>query len=256
VFFRVKRRGFLLLIVWVLMLLAGLSALNLLEGAFNSRPDSHTIVSVGWAGYIISDSFNQQQPITYISASWTVPTVNVSAGNGYSSVWIGIGGQLDKTLIQVGTEHNVINGEATYSAWYEMLPAYSVKIDNFVLSPGDQITAAITIISPETNEWNIQLNDITNGEVFNQNFFYNSTKSSGEWIVERSTVNGQISNLADFGALTFNGCHIHQGNTNGDIRDFSYSIVHMTNQQYDRLATTSSIGSDNASFTVTYQKSS
>jgi hypothetical protein len=137
-----------------------------------------------------------------------------------------------------------------------MLPAYSVKIDNFVLSPGDQITAAITIISPETNGWNIQLNDITNGEVFNQNFFYNSTQSSGEWIVERSTVNGQISNLADYGALTFNGCHIHQGNTNGDIRDFSYSIVHMTNQQYDRLATTSSIGSDNASFTVTYQKSS
>ncbi len=199
--FRVKRRGFLLLTVWVLMLLAGLSALNLLEGSFNSLPDSHTIVSVGWAGYIISDSFNQQQPITSISASWTVPTVNVSAGNGYSSAWIGIGGQLDKTLIQVGTEHNVINGETTYSAWYEMLPAYSVKIDNFVLSPGDQITAAITIISPETNEWNIQLNDITNGEVFNQNFFYNSTQSSGEWIVERSTVNGQISNLGRFWRL-------------------------------------------------------
>jgi hypothetical protein len=256
VVFRVKRRGFLLLTVWLLLLLAGLSALNLLEGAFNALPDSHTIVSVGWAGYIISNSFNQQQPITSISASWTVPAVNVSAGNGYSSAWIGIGGQLDKTLIQLGTEHNVINGEATYSAWYEMLPDYATKIDNFVLTPGDQITAAITIISPETNEWNIQLNDITNGEVFNQNLFYNSTQSSGEWIVERSTVNGQISNLADFGSSTFNRCHIHLGNTNGDIRDFSYSIVHMTNQQYDSLATTSSLGSDNASFTVTYQKSS
>lgn len=254
--FRVKRRGFLLLGVWVLLLLVGLSALSLLEGSFNALPDSHTIVSIAWAGYIVSDSFNQKQPITSISASWIIPEVNISAGSGYSSAWIGIGGQLDKTLIQVGTEHNVINGESTYGAWYEMLPAYATKIDNFALSPGDQITAAITIVNPETNEWNIQLNDVTNGEVFNQNFFYNSTQSSGEWVVERSTVNGQVSNLGDFGALTFNECHIHVGDTNGDIRDFSYSIVHMTNQQYDRLATASSLGRDNSSFTVTYQRSS
>ena len=44
-----------------------------------------------------------------------VPKVNVSAGDGYSSAWIGIGGELEKSLIQVGTEQDVVNGQDTYT---------------------------------------------------------------------------------------------------------------------------------------------
>lgn len=244
----------LLLSVWILMLLAALSALTLLEGAFNSIPDSHTIASVGWAGYIISSSFNGQKDIVSVSASWTVPTVNPDNGDGYSSAWIGIGGQEDKTLIQVGTEHNVYNGNGSYGAWYEMLPALSTRINDFNVSPGDRISAKITLIIADSDQWSIQISDLTNGNSYSQNFQYNSTRSSAEWIVERSLVNGQITTLSDFGSVTFNDCTVQIGSQSGIIQDFTYSVVQMTNQQYERLATASLLGADGASFTVKYDK--
>lgn len=236
------------------MLLAALSALTLLEGAFNSIPDSHTIASVGWAGYIVARSFNDQKDIVSVSASWTVPTVNAANGDGYSSAWIGIGGQEDKTLIQVGTEHNVYNGDVSYGAWYEMLPALSIRINDFNVSPGDRVSAKITLMIADSDQWNIQIMDLTNGNSYSQNFEYNSTRSSAEWVVERSLVNGQITTLADFGSVTFNDCTVQVGSRSGIIKDFTYSVVQMTNQQYERLATASLLGADGASFTVKYDK--
>jgi hypothetical protein len=236
------------------MLLAALSALTLLEGAFNSIPDSHTIASVGWAGYIVSRSFNEQKDIVSVSASWTIPTVNAANGDGYSSAWIGIGGQEDKTLIQVGTDHNVYNGNSSYGAWYEMLPALSTRINGFNVSPGDRVSAKIMLVNSESEEWNIQITDLTNGNSYNQNVQYHSTRSSAEWVLERSLVNGQITTLADFGSITFNDCRAQVGSQSGYIQDFTYSVVQMTNQQYDRLATTSLLGGDGASFTVKYDR--
>jgi hypothetical protein len=247
-----NRRVIVLSAVWILLLLAVLSFLSLLEATFSGLPDSHTIASVGWAGYIISSSFNQQKDITGISASWTVPAVNTSGGDGYSSAWVGIGGQGDKTLIQVGTEHNVINGQAKYNAWYEMLPAYSTAIENFTVTSGDDISASITLVNSDTNQWNIQISDATTGQIFSGDFTYNSSRSSGEWILERSTVSGQISNLASFGPVTFSDCRIALSSVTGVIANFTYSVVQMTNQQYDRLATASLLGTDGASFTVNY----
>ena len=80
--FKVKRRGIILITVWVLMLLLALSALTFLEGTLNALPDSHVIASVGWAGYVVSSSFNQKQDIVQVSGSWIVPTVNASQGMG------------------------------------------------------------------------------------------------------------------------------------------------------------------------------
>jgi hypothetical protein len=183
-----------------------------------------------------------------------VPTVDPSSRDGYSSAWIGIGGQEDKTLIQVGTEHNVYNGDGSYGVWYELLPALSTRIDNFNVSPGDTMSAKIALVNPDIEQWNIQISDLTNGESFNQNFQYNSTRSSAEWILERSLVNGQITTLADFGSVTFNNCTVQVGDRSGSINDFTYSIVQMTNQQYERLATAATLASDGASFTVKYDK--
>jgi hypothetical protein len=254
VVFRIKKRGVFLLATWVLMLLATLSALTLLEDAFHSMPCSHTIASVGWAGHIVSRSFNEQNDILCVSGAWTVPAVNVSNGDGHSSTWIGIGGQEDKTLIQVGTEHNVYNGNEYYGAWYEMLPALSIRIDNFNVSPGDQISAKITLVNDVANQWNIQIVDLTNGQSFSREFEYNSTRSSAEWIVERSLVNGQITNLADFGSVSFTDCTVQVGDRTGKIDDFTYSVVQMTNQQYERLATAYTLAADGESFTVKYDK--
>jgi hypothetical protein len=237
------------------MLLLALSALTFLEGTLNALPDSHVIASVGWAGYVVSSSFNQKQDIVQVSGSWIVPTINASSGNGYSSTWVGIGGQEDKTLIQVGTDQDAASGRGNYHAWYEMLPDFAIKIDNFELNPGDHISATITLIDSANNQWNIFLTDTTNGHIFNQDFVYNSSRSSGEWIMERPNLGGEVTALANFGSVTFSDCIITVGSQKGAIGNFSYSVVQMTNQQYGRLASSSALSSDLAGFTVTYQNS-
>ena len=98
-----------------------------------------------WAGYIIAKNSNPNFQIIGINASWIVPQVNITAGDGYSSAWIGIGGQLDKTLIQIGTEHDTVNGHETYFAWYELLPSFAVQVTRINVSPGDTMIASINL---------------------------------------------------------------------------------------------------------------
>jgi hypothetical protein len=89
---------------------------------FTSSPNQ-SLISLDWAGYsVASDLINPQPEVTSINASWTVPVINVSIGDSFCATWIGVGGQFDDTLIQVGTEQDSIDGQATYSAWYELLP--------------------------------------------------------------------------------------------------------------------------------------
>ncbi len=209
--------------------------------------------SLDWAGYtIIESASNPQQEITAISASWTVPAVAVSASDTFSAAWIGIGGFVDKTLIQAGSEQDSINGQAAYSVWYEMLPADSVTIDAITVSPGDVVSASIRLLNSGTNEWSIQILDVTNGQRFSQNFFYNSTRLSAEWIVERPTVNNRLSGLADFGSITFTGMSVAVNQSDGAISKFPYSQVVMNNQQSVQLASVSPISANGSSFTVKY----
>jgi hypothetical protein len=233
-----------------------LSFLSTLEAIFNSNPEGRTIESLSWTGYIVSQSFNSKHGVTSVEASWTVAQVNASAGEGFSSTWIGIGGQTDKTLIQVGTEQDSTNGQENCFAWYELLPSYSVPINGLTLSPGDRIDASINLVDSNINVWNIQLKDTTKGQNFNLNVNYNSTLSSGEWIVERPVINGQIRTLCDFGALSFSNCHITAKNTQGSIDNFTYTKIEMTNQLNTPLATVSGLSTKGTSFTAIYIASS
>ncbi|MCL5949423.1 MAG: G1 family endopeptidase [Candidatus Bathyarchaeota archaeon] len=226
--------------------------MSAIVGIFDNNPEGRTIVSLSWAGYIISQSFNSQREVTAIEASWIIPQVNASAGDGHSSAWIGIGGQTDKTLIQVGTEHDVIGGQEIYVAWYEMLPNLSVTINGLKISPGDTIAASLTLVDSNANMWNIKLSDNTNGQTFSLDVNYKSSLSSGEWIMERPTVNKQISTLSDFGQVSFSSCYVNLNGIFGRIDNFTFSKIQMINQLTAPLASVSTLGEDGSSFTVSY----
>jgi len=194
--------------------------------------------------------------VNAVNASWIVPNVVVSGADAYSAAWIGIGGQSEKTLIQVGTEHDSIRGQAAYSAWYEMLPNNSITIRDMAISPGDFMTASIAKVNSATNDWRIQIADTTTGQIFNQVFAYNSSQLSAEWIVERPTVNNRLETLADFGSVTFTDAHVQLGSTTGTISTFAYYAVTMNDLQNAQLAAPSPLTSDGSSFTVTFQRSS
>ena len=239
------------MVIWIILLLTVLSVFSVLVAKFNSNPAGRTITSLIWAGYIVSQD-KSRLGVTAVEGSWTVPQVNASAGDGYSSAWIGIGGKNDKTLIQVGTEQDLVGGQETYHAWYELLPNLSVTINELTIAPGDTIFGSLSLTDSTANMWNIQLSDATSGQEFNLNVNYNSSLSSGEWIVERPTINKQISTLCDFGNISFSNSQITLNNVKGTIGNFSYTKIQMANQLTTQLASVSPLSPDGSSFTVSY----
>jgi hypothetical protein len=180
----------------------------------------------------------------------------------FSAVWIGIGGQFsnDSTLIQCGTEQDSIGGQGQYYAWYELLPSPSVTISNITVSPGDQIQASIQLVNATYNQWTISINDTTADESFQNTFNYTSSQLSAEWIVERPYVNHVISQLADFGSVTFSNCSASVGSVTGGISSFPWEALDMYSSTTPRspsvqLADVSDLTSDGTGFTVTYTES-
>lgn len=240
------------MLVWILLLVLSLSLLSFLLTVFTSNSQGESISSQSWSGYLVSKVTASNVEVTAINASWVVPSVNVAQNNSFSSVWIGIGGQLDSTLIQAGTEQDVYNGQATYYAWYELLPNYAVRIDTISLSPGDPVVVTISLVNSATNQWSIQVLDAATGQNFGITVAYNSTRSSGEWIIERPTTGDVISNLADFGNVSFSGCAITVGQSCGTISNFPFSKIEMTTDLNSQLTDVSRLTDNGTSFFVSY----
>lgn len=240
----------LLFFVWIVLLIGLLIvALDFFPFLFTSSGTQLT--STDWSGYVVYTDFASPQPLVYaINGSWNVPNITITATDSYSAAWIGIGGQFDDTLIQLGTEHDSVGGLAQYSAWYELLPADSITI-NMSISAGDTMIASIRLLNLNTNLWSINMLDITNGQHFEMILTYGSTLLSGEWIVERPTVGNVIGPLAEIGPVTFTNTTATLDASTGRIVDFSYSHVLMVNRQNTRLVDVSSLSSDGQSFTVT-----
>ncbi len=245
----------MLCIVLIAGVFAGFYFLNELLIRF----DSATITELAparvshWSGYIINlDVENKTEGVGSISASWVVPQIAYSTNDTYSSVWVGVGGYGEKTLIQAGTEHQVENGKIEYFAWYELLPATIVRVPTLGIEPGDTVTTSISLVDQARNSWVISIVDETEGRSFQKTVTYNSSMKSAEWIVERPTVNNQISTLADFGTITLTDCKTSINGVSGSIKNFTYTPAVMVDSNDTDLVSVSKLGSDGSSFTVTY----
>jgi hypothetical protein len=207
-----------------------------------------------WGGYVVASDLNFPQPsVTGVNGSWTVPRVNSPPRSSFSAVWIGIGGDFsDTSLIQVGTEQNILGERAEYSAWYEMLPSDSVTIDSLTVSSGDEIIASIYLVNSSADLWRIQIHNANNNESFQIDVVYSSSMLSAEWILEDPYVNNHPATLANFSSATFGNCFATLGGKAGSIN----SYPHIQYTMYDRLnrqqISVSSISSEGTSFTVSY----
>jgi hypothetical protein len=201
---------------------SGLSAHGQLIAPVNANQSSN------WFGYNLGTVEQGGTLFTSISGNWTVPTAREHTKNEdeYSSDWIGIGGGCvdagctvgDETLIQTGTESDVAaSGQASYSAWWEIIPAPSVAI-SMTVAPGDRMHADITEVVPDSNVWMITLTDVTRNETFTQTVPYSSTHATAEWIEETPLVldasgSGLAAlprlNKAPFTNTTVNGASTH-----------------------------------------------
>jgi hypothetical protein len=219
-----------------------------------SQPDVPTSLRVSqWSGYIVASDIQNPSPvINSINASWTVPEVKPSENNTFAGVWVGIGGYGEESLIQTGTEQEYINGRPVYYAWYELLPAYIVRVPNLRIRPGDTIKASISLVNENANTWSIKISDVTLSQNFKKDVTYNSSRLTAEWIVERPNVNGNTSTLANFGNATFTECKATVDNISGTIGNFSYAQLVMHDDKDNPLVSVSPLSDDRSGFTVNY----
>ncbi len=183
-----------------------------------------TNVSSNWSGYAVPGS-----SVSYVAGSWVVPTVSPKT-NGYSAVWVGIDGYNSSTVEQIGTGEDVVNGQVSYYAWYEMYPAGSVTItpainagNSFTVNPGDKITASVAYVG---GSFVLTIKDTTESETFTKTLTATgAAMSSAEWVVEAPSSNYGILPLANFGTVTFTNAYATIGGTTGPIDNWqSYSI--------------------------------
>ncbi len=241
--------------IWLIMLLVSLVLIaTFLTRFFSVRSGGQHLLSQDWSGYSVASDFVNPKPVVVgVSGSWAVPRVIVSLDDRFSAVWIGIGGEFDEgTLIQTGTEEDSLNLTESYSVWYELLPNDSVTISTMNVSSGDNISASINLVDSATNTWTIKINDVSTGQSYNENFVYDCSKLSAEWIVERPTVDQTIATLADIGSVTFTDATATFNNTTGRISDFPSAQIVMVDRLNNELTSVSSLNSDGSGFTVAY----
>jgi hypothetical protein len=177
-----------------------------------------TVTTSSWSGYAVTAA----APYTSASATWQVPNVSYDGGNtpyGYEYVfnWVGIGGDGDATLIQLGTESVVSTaGVTSFYAWYELYPAVSEPA-GLTVKPGDIVTASLqctALCSPsQTQTWQLTLSDETTGAAWTQSFQYQSSMRSAEWITEPPYYNGYLP-LADYDQATYDPVEANGANPN------------------------------------------
>ncbi len=185
---------------------------------------ANTNQSTNWFGYNQGTLEQGDKLFNSISGQWTVPaaTQHTAGQAEASSDWIGIGGGCvdagctvtDSTLIQTGTEQDVsATGQASYSAWWELVPVPSLTISSLTVSPGDRMSASIAEVVADLDLWKITITDLTKHETYTTTVPYTSTHLSAEWIEETPLELGTSPGLAslpnlsnpDFDLATVNG---------------------------------------------------
>jgi hypothetical protein len=220
----------------------------------NANP-SISANSQQWSGYVVRSSvLAPQAEVTSVSGSWVVPSIQATVNDTYAGTWIGIGGFGENTLIQTGTLQQSTNGRVQYYAWYELIPALSIRIPRFPVSPGDTISASINLVAGTENSWVIEVEDVTQGNTFSKTVEYNSSRLSAEWIVERPNVNNQVSTLSDFGNITFLGCSATIGTRTSAISDFPRYKLDMYTSSNVQLTSVSALTPGGSGFTISYQR--
>lgn len=205
--------------------------------ALTAGPAWSAAVSANWAGYVALHPTGVGSDFSSISGTWQQPRATCSTGRQtYSAVWVGLGGYSTgaRTLEQVGTDTDCSrSGTATYTAWYELLPAGPVKL-TMKVHPGDDLSASTTV---KGHNVTLRIRDLTTGARFTTTKRAASIdRSSAEWIVEAPSIclssdSCEPLALTDFGEVLFSTATATAGGHTGTIVDPAWSSATLELQQ-------------------------
>jgi hypothetical protein len=160
-----------------------------------------TVSTPNWAGYAAGGT---KGSFSSVAASWSQPSVTCGAGeNSHASFWVGLDGYTSRTVEQVGTDSDCVNGQPTYFAWYELFPKLPVRL-GVPIGGATLISASVVAVN---GIFQLTLNDKTVTQVSKR-----ATLSSAEVIVEAPSSNhgpfGTLA-LADFVTVNFGGASVN-----------------------------------------------
>jgi hypothetical protein len=223
-----------------------------------------------WAGYVVGSNATTSS-FSSVSGSWTQPAADCSAGSpSHSAFWVGLGGYTGPHLEQTGTSADCsANGQATYSVWYELVPAAQVPV-NMTVQPGDHLSAHVAVSGDTVT---ISISNLTRHTTFSKRLqMSDPTVSSAEWIAEApsrcassSSQDCHILSLADFGSVTFTGATAAAGGRTGSITSGLGQVSALTlaaNPGFGRIyataaranASVGALSGNGSSFTVNWQR--
>ena len=167
--------------------------------------------SSNWSGAAVFSP--EGKPYRFVGGQWTVPSPNTRAAGTYrASEWVGVDGWNSGDVMQAGTETQItkmlfFTFTQVYT-WWEWFPAGEVKIGNLPVSPGDVMYCLIC--ADATNHATVYFTNQSEGVGTRFEITPPSntalTGNVAEWIVERPSFGGVVSNLTDYAACYFDEC--------------------------------------------------
>jgi len=186
-----------------------------------------TETSSNWSGYVVTAA----KSFSAVSATWVVPRATCTAGNTASvATWVGLGGDSEGSgsLEQIGSELDCsASGKATYSLWYELVPAASVPI-RLAVAPGNRVSASVRVAGTKVI---LRIANLTRGTSFARTLTTAAPDtSSAEWIVEAPSACDargfcRTVSLASFGKVAFTNASATGGGHAGTISDSAWTAA-------------------------------
>jgi hypothetical protein len=187
-------------------------------------------VSSNWAGYVIKGT-SPKTRFQRVVGAWVQPSVKCTPGRRtYSAFWLGLGGYRrgSSKLEQTGTEADCgASGRATYSAWYEIVPAPPVRLA-LPVRPGDAFAASVTASGDRVV---LHLRNLTSGRLASKRLRVSAPDTdTAEWIAEAPSscdrTGCRALPLANFGTVNFAGASVQTASDQlGSISDSRWKAV-------------------------------
>lgn len=210
----------------------GAAAHPSLRFAARAGVDTTPQVSSNWAGYVALPPETTTVSFADVTATWKQPKGRCVSGRSDSAAfWVGLGGfnADSQALEQLGTEIDCA-GDGTaahYSAWWEIVPAGSVKIP-LKIAAGDTIAAALLA---DGRTVTLSMRNLTRKTRFSKRITvaHDLDVTSAEWIAEAPSLCSSSGRcravpLTNFGNVSFSSAALTGSAHTGTLTDPAWTM--------------------------------
>lgn len=247
---RIQRSLLLVVSVFVFFLSVNKQCLAVAgEVETHAQADTLSGISNNWAGYEAVDGV-----FMGVGARWQVPKLARGTVSSTYAVWVGMGGEFEHDLIQVGIRAKEGGRKGVvYTVWYEMFPDKPHALP-LSIAPGDLVRAAI--MPKDTKNWIIAFENSTKKKKTSISILKKKSFQSAEWTVERSSlVGGGVSDFGYFDKVVFTDVWaIKNGRKKTLFTAHALPISMVDSADKKLLAHVSATGAEGKSFTVVRDK--